>query len=93
MELITEGLLRSHKLCVLPCACVLGKDRRTGEAEQVILLEMLDNIGMHITELRTMAFIEDDNYFLIIDIMLLVSLNKISKLLYRSDNDFSIRIL
>lgn len=54
---------------------------------------MLDNIGMHITELRTMAFIEDDNYFLIIDIMLLVSLNKISKLLYRSDNDFSIRIL
>ena len=93
MELITEGLLRSHKLCVLPCACVFGKDRRTSEAEQVILLEMFDNIGMHITELRTMAFIEDDNYFLIIDIMLLVSLNKISKLLYRSDNDFSIRIL
>jgi len=49
---------------------VHGEDGRAGESEQMIVLEMLGDGGMHLSELAAMAFVENQHHMLRVDIVL-----------------------
>ena len=88
MELITKGLRRGQQLHVLAFSCIGGKNRCAGKAEQVIILERLDNLSVHISELATMALVKDDNSVFAEHLMSLVFRDKIVELLDGCDDDF-----
>ncbi len=66
---------------------VFGENRRPGKTEQVIILERLDDLGVHIPELATMALIEDNDAMLSIYGVASVFHDKVVQLLDgRNDN-------
>ena len=72
---------------------ILGKDRCTCKAKDVVFLELLDDSCVHIAKLRTMAFIEHHHHILAEDLMGWESLNQRCELLYCGDNNLALRIL
>ena len=83
METVTEDLFGGEQ-CLL---CVFGKYRCTGEAEDMVFAESLDDEFMHITELRTVALIEDDDDVLVVDGVLGLSFAELVEFLYGGDDD------
>ena len=67
---------------------VSGKNRRTGKAENVIVLEKLFNLAVHQPELAAVTFIKNQNDMLIGNRVAGISRNKVIKLLNRGDDDF-----
>jgi hypothetical protein len=61
MEFSTKCLLRRTEVGNLPCTGILCKNRSASETKDMVLFEVLDNLQVHVTELRTMAFIDDEN--------------------------------
>ena len=55
---------------------VHGEDGSTGEPEQMIVLEMLGDGGMHLSELAAMTFIENQHHMLRVDIVLGIAADK-----------------
>ena len=76
VELISEGLLRCKELWVLCSSGIHCKDWSAGKAEQMILLEILYDSGMHVTKLTSVALIEDDDHMLLVNCMTGILLDK-----------------
>ena len=93
VELVSEGLLRREELRIPDRASIGREDRRTGKSEEMILLEALDDGRMHVSELAAMAFVKDDDYMLLVDIMARIFLDESGELLDCCNNDMGVRIL
>ena len=93
VQLVAKGLLRGHKLRIAATAGIDGKNRRTGEAKEVILFEALDDIRMHFAKLGAMAFVKNNHSLLLVNRMLGVFLDEGGQLLNGGDDDMSIVIL
>ena len=87
MQLVAKGLLGGTPERVSVAASVVGKDRRAGEAEQVITLEDPSDLGMHVTELTAMAFVENHHHMRFIDRVFFVLRHEAAELLDGGDND------
>ena len=61
MELIAKSLRCRAECGILAHACIDRKDRRSGKAKEVVLLEILRNGLMHITELASAALIKNND--------------------------------
>ena len=57
---------------MLAFSCIGGENRRARKTEQVIFLERLDNLGVHIAELAAVALVEDDDAMFVEHFMTLV---------------------
>ena len=88
MELISKGLWRGQQLHVLAFSCIGSENRCAGKAEQVIILERLDNLSVHISKLAAVAFVKDDNAMLAEHLVSLVFRDKVVQLLDGGDDDF-----
>ena len=93
MELIAKSLLCRAECGILAYACIDRKDRRSGKAKEVVLLEILRNGLMHIPELTPVALIKNDNNSLIKYGMPGILFDKSRQLLNGGDNDSCIVIL
>ena len=69
MELIAKSLRCRAECGILAHACIDRKDRRSGKAKEVVLLEILRNGLMHITELASVALIKNSDDVLTIHFM------------------------
>ena len=73
------------------------KARRTGEAEELSLLEVAYNVLVHITELTAVTLVDDeDNLFVSIcahNLRILRTLDCVRHLLHRSDDELPVLIL
>ena len=59
----------------------------------MIFLEVLHDGSVHVTKLRTMAFVEDNDYVLLVHPMCLVLFDEDGKLLDGGDNDAGVVVL
>ena len=73
---------------MLAFSCIGGKNRCAGKAEQVILLERLDNLSVHISELASVALVKDDNSVFTEHLVSLILRDKVVQLLDGRDDDF-----
>ena len=87
MELIAKGLRRGQQLHVLAFSCIGGENRCAGKAKQMIILERLNNLGVHISELAAVALVKDDNAMLAEHFVSLVFRDKVVQLLDGRDDD------
>ena len=93
VELIAKSLRCRAECGILAHACIDRKDRRSGKAKEVVLLEILRNGLMHIPELTPVALIKNNNNSLIKNAVSGVLLDKGGELLNGGDNDSCIVIL
>ena len=87
VEFVSEGLLRGFQPHVSSGSGILCEDRRARETEHVIFLEVLRDGGMHLSEVASVTFIEDNYHALLEYGVVLVLLDEDGKLLYGRDND------
>ena len=87
VQLVAEGLFRGGKMRILDMTGICREDRRTGKAEHMILLKILDDRGVHIAELAAVALVEDDDDMLIVNGMIFIFTDKGRKLLNGGDDD------
>ena len=92
MQPVTEGLLSSHEMRIGYSTSIDGKDWRTSKAKDMVLLEILDDGSVHITELAAMALIKYNDYMLLENRVSAFLLDEGGKLLDGSDDDFGIGI-
>ena len=93
MELIAKSLRCRAECGILAHACIDRKDRRSGKAKEVVLLEILRNGLMHITELASVALIKNNDDPFIKNTVSGVLLDKGGEFLNGGDNDSCIVIL
>ena len=93
VQLVPEGLPGSTQLRIARASTVGRKDGRTGETKEVVTLESAGDVGVHVTELGTVALIEDDDDVLVVDVVVIVAANENTELLDRRDDDLGTRIL
>ena len=67
MKLITESLFRCLQGRIPADAGIDSKNRGAGKAENMVFLEFFNNSKVHITELATMALIEDNDDMFVIN--------------------------
>ena len=87
VELIAKRLLRGAKIRIFARPGVDGEDRRTGEAEQMIVLEGLRKGLVQISELAAVTLVENDDKMLPERRVAFVFAHKNIKLLDRCDDD------
>ena len=92
MKLVTESLCCGKELRILNSSGIHSKDWCSGETEHIIFFEVLYDGSMHITELTAVAFIEDDNNLLLVNLMVFVLLDEGRQLLNSCNDDMSIRV-
>ena len=92
MKLVTESLCSGEELRILNSSGIHSKDWCSGETEHIIFFEVLYDGSMHITELTAVAFIEDDNNLLLVNLMVFVLLDEGRQLLNSRNDDMSIRV-
>ena len=92
MKLVTKGLCCGEELRIFNLSSIHSQNRCSGEAEHIIFLEVLHDSSMHITELTAMAFIEDDNNLLLVNLMVFVLLDEGRQLLNSCNDDMGIRV-
>ena len=89
MQSFTKGIF-----CGLDesCTCwhILYEDRSTSKAEDVVFLELLGDFLVHLSELASVALIENQNYFFLVYLAVWVLLYKTRQLLYGSDDNFTL---
>ena len=88
VEFITEGLFCSDDKALGGRTSILCEDWSSSEAEDMILLESLDNLLPHLTELVSVALVKYHYNVFVIDWMLLVLGNEVAQFLNCSDDDF-----
>ena len=93
MQLVAEGLLGGGEMRILHMTGICGEDRRTGEAEHMILLEVHDDRSVHIAELTAVALVKDDDDVLLIHRMTLILIDKGRELLDGRDDDPRVVVL
>ena len=64
MQLLAKGLLRGAQVGKLARTRILGEDRRSRKAKDVVFLESLGDHHVHVAELATMTFVEDEHHIL-----------------------------
>ena len=92
MQLVPKGLASRKELRVLGAAGIRRKNRRPCKAEEMILLEVLHNGGMHIAKLAAVTFVKNNHHLLGIHCMAAVFLNKRGQLLNGGDNNHGLGI-
>ena len=92
MELVAKRLLRGAKVWILAGPGVDGEDRRTGEAEQVIVLKGLCNGLVHVAKLAAVTFVENDDKMQPERRVAFIFAHKNIKLLDRRDDDPRVRV-
>ena len=89
MQSFTKGIF-----CGLDesCSCwhILYEDRCTGETEDVVFLEFLGDFLVHLSELASVALIENQHHFFLVDVAIWVLLDKTRQLLNGSDDDLAL---
>ena len=93
MQLVAEGLFGGGEMRILHMTGVCGEDRRAGEAEHMILFEVLDDRGVHIAELTAVTLVKDDDDVLLIHRMTLIFIDEGRELLDRGDDDPRVLVL
>ena len=88
MKLIAKGLFGSPQSGILTDTGISRKNRCSSESEQMVFLEVLSNCLVHITELATVALVEDNDYTLIKNAVAGILLNKGCQFLNGSNDDF-----
>ena len=88
MELLAKRLRRGQHIRMRPFPGIVGKDRRAGKAKQMVILESLDDLGVHIPKLATVTLVKDDHTVFVEHFMPLVPGHKIVQFLNRRDDDF-----
>ena len=88
MELVAKGLRRGQHFHVLSFSGIGGKNRCASKSEQMIFLERLNNLGVHISELTAVALVKDDHAMLVEHLMPLVLGHEVVQLLNGRDDDF-----
>ena len=76
VQSVSKGLLCSAQGWISAAAGIGGENWSAGETEDMVILEGFSNLGVHFAKLRAMAFIEDNDGVLIINVMRLVFLDK-----------------
>jgi len=61
MQFIAKSLFGGFEVGTTAGTSVHGKDRRTGETEEMVIFKRFGDSSVHIAELRTMAFIKDQH--------------------------------
>ena len=92
VELVTKRLLRGAKVWILAGPGVDGEDRRTGEAEQVIVLKGFCDRLVHVAELAAVTFVENDDKMLPERRVSFVFAHENIELLDRRDDDPRVRV-
>ena len=90
--MFAESLFGGLEVELATSTCVHGKYRRTRKTKQVITLEFLYNGCVHISELASVALVEDKYDMLAIDFVRPVLANEHRELLYGSDDDACLRV-
>ena len=93
VQLIAKHLRRCHELRASTSHGIGGEDGRTGEPEDMVFLEILDDSGVHVAELSAMTFVEDDDDMFLIHRMPGIFIDEDRQLLRRGDDDLALRIL
>ena len=93
MKLITECLRCSSHVEGFAVSGIDCEDWRAGEAEDMVVLEGLDDLHVHRAELRAVALVEDQDDVLPVRRMVLVLTNEHIELLDGGDDDMDIGIL
>ena len=88
MQLITESLFCSTQIRIAARFCVLGKNGCACKSEDVVVLEELRNLDVHIPELAAVALIEDKNKVLAQNGVLRILGDEIVELLNGGNYDF-----
>ena len=95
VQFLPEGLCGGLQLGVSARACVHGKDRCSGEPEDIVFLEPTYDVGVHLSELGTVAFVEDEHYLFLKDgvhLRVVLFLQERGEFLYGSDDDLGIGV-
>ena len=93
MKLIAESLCRSPQRRLFTDTGIGGKDRRSRETKQVILLEIPGNGKVHITKLAAVAFVENNDHTLVKYTVSGIFLDEGGQLLNGSNDDLRTIIL
>ena len=78
---------------ILHMTGICRENRRTGKAEHMILLKILDDRGVHIAELAAVALVKDDDDVLLIHRVSLILADEGRELLNGRDNDPRVVVL
>ena len=92
MQLVAKGLCRGKITWVSRSSCIGRKNRRACETKQMVLLEILDDCLVHITELAAVALVKDDHNMLLIDLMPRILLDKGRQFLDGGNDDMRFRV-
>ena len=92
MQLVAKGLCRGKITRVHRSSCVGRKNRCACETKQMVLLEILDDCLVHITELAAVALVKDDDNVLLIDLMPRILLDEGRQLLDGGNDDMCFRV-
>jgi hypothetical protein len=92
MELFAEGLFGGLKGSIGTLPRVGGKDGRSRKAKEVIVPEILYDLGVHVSKLGTMAFIKNDDDLLLVDLVCLVPRDKELEFLDGRNDDLGRRV-
>ena len=87
MKFVAKGLLGSLQQRVAAATGIFGKDGRTSESEQMVILKVFDDGGMKFAELLTVAFVKDKDKSLLEDRMLRVLSNEDTEFLNGGNDD------
>ena len=87
VESFAESLLGGFEVGLGAAGGVVGEDGRSGETEEVVFLERLRDGSVHVTELGAVAFVEDDDHVLAVDIVVFVACDEVRQLLNCGDDD------
>ena len=90
VESLPEGLFGSFQPGVSTTGRIDREDRCARETEQVVPLERLGDRGVHVPELGAVAFVEDDDDVLAIDVVAGVGLDEGREFLDRRDDDLGV---
>ena len=87
MESFAESLLGGFEVGLGAAGGVVSEDGCPGESEEVVLLECLSNGSVHVAKLGAVAFVEDDDHVLAVDIVVFVACDEVRQLLNCGDDD------
>ena len=92
VQLVAKGLCRGKITRIHRSACVGRKNRCACETKQMVLLEILDDCLVHITELAAVALVKDDHNVLLIDLVSRILFDEGRQFLDGGNDDMRFRV-
>ena len=93
MELVTKSPLGGCELDIFDATGILGKYRSACKAEKEIAFESPGDCRMHVAELRTVAFVENQHHMLAVDLVRGVTGYEVCKFLNSGDDNSGVGVV